>query len=648
MNTWISSTAAAKIAERDAASVASNVSKYTKGNTQSYFILANTWASMVGDTCGPRAAQSLVNYILTHGLLSSINDASSLANDLILQEFKQDSLESDLTFLFNEDPRISLQNLRYPKRFSPVAADKIMSKSVDAFLEVNSSCKGEPYRILYSQGWSKKANGSWKLTHGPVLEYKHTYPSWLIKEVKGVLLDLLPSDEDLSQQRIIEQGYFSTGTTALGSRTLLSKLQEFSYELPNLGSPLYPLGGIWGVVPDTDYVRVVAVPKSYKSARIIAEVPAYKQFCMQGIRSISEQCTKRSKYRHLIILDDQSYNQQNAFIGSVEGTIATIDLSSASDSISHSLARQILSKNWFDALESVNPKWMMVNGTRIRRWIFQTSGNGTTFDFESKIFLAIALVAYQHCCLYYPEDLILPRVYGDDLECDIRCYDTLVDFLGLLGFTVNTDKSFTVPSRYRESCGAEFFCGLDTSTKYFPRKVIDLETAEGWQSLIELQHKLYSWISPDQFLVEYIRSNMKRIYKIDMTSSLPGSECSDLWEAVPFYIKGEAPMVKGGTKPDDPSIYSREGHFALVNKFPKSFKEPVPMRRGIKPYIFVRGCDCIIGDDDILNMFTYQQFLLHGPSFDSSLDELLGVRSKKTSLMSRCYKPEATWLIVYR
>lgn len=644
MKTWITSKAAAELAEKDAPLVASNASQYVSANKEAYFILTNTWTSIVHDVCGPRAAQSLVNYFYTRGVIPCISDANNLANDLILQEFCQDSLQSDLSFLFVEDPRESLQVLRYPKRFSPLKADLVRKQGLADFLSVNAKCKGEPAVILYSQGWSRRPNGEWRLQTGPVLKYYKNYPRWLVKMVRNYTYQLLPENTNVDIKTLEDTGYFSNGTTAFGSKTVLQKLWEYTYDSYCLGDVFYPLGGIPETIPDTDFVRVVAVPKSYKVPRLIAEVPAYRQFCMQGLRTISERCTQQTIWKDCIILDDQSFNQEGAFVGSVQGTVATIDLSAASDSISQCLAEELLPSNWLAAIDAINPKWMLVEGQRIRRWIFQTSGNGSTFDFESKIFLSIALAATEYVSLY-EHDLIPPRVYGDDLECDVRVYDTLVDFLDMLGFVVNKDKSFTVPSRYRESCGAEFWCGLDTSTKYFPRKPINLSRNEGWQSVIELQHKLFSYPTADQFLVEYVRSNMKRIYGFTMTSSRPGSDCSDLWEQVPFYLKGEAPHAAGCKLPDDPSIYLREGHYTLVTRYPRSLKDPVPAMRNQKPRLFLRGNDCVYGDDDILNIYRYKRFLQHGPSFDTKLDELLGVRSARQSMMAQAYIPESRWLV---
>lgn len=649
MNFWISKAVAAKVAEMDAPGVSSNPKKYVDANVDSYYVLVNCWASIVNDVCGPRQAQSLCAYIRTRGLIPAIRDCSDTANDLISQEFQQCNVIANVSFLFVEDPKLSLQVLRFPKRFSPLNADLIREKGIQDFLSINARCKGEPYRIAYSQGWSKSSSG-WKLTTGPVLEYRIRYPQWLIDAVAKKLAVMLRKP-NLSHEEIGKQGYFSTGVTALGSKTLLSKLWEFSDTQPYIGDIRYPLGNAGG--KECDFLNVVSVPKSYKAPRIIAEVSAYGQFHLQGIRRIAEKQFARCKWRNLIHFENQGVNQELAFFGSVYNTYATIDLSSASDSISHSLAKQVLPAEWHEAIARYNPRYLRVGNRKIRRWIFQTSGNGTTFFFESIIFLAIALVATDIVRLYY-SDVKDPSVYGDDMACDSRVYDTLVDLLEMLGFQVNRDKSYTYPSRYRESCGAEFFCGLDTSTYYYPRKPIDLTIPEGWQSLISLQHRLKSFLSADMFLTDFIRGQMKKLYDLEMTSSLPGTDTDDLWEDVPYFLRKKAHRGKcqtpkvtlppwkvlNQTFEGDPGF--REGHYSLSSRPVRVDKLPSLNRK------VCNGSASCIGDQDILNMFKYEQFLLFGPHYESPLDELLGVSTPRVTFEDAAYTAVSKWLSVNR
>lgn len=336
-----------------------------------------------------------------------------------------------------------------------------------------------------------------------------------------------------NKDQLLMEGRFSNGVSANGSKTLYEKYREWCELTPgyqdNLMYPVWRYGfHDYGERDDIDYVKAVAVPKSYKTPRIIAEVSAKCQFFQQGIRKWLLHFLERNNYSDFIILDDQTINQEWSRLGSIYGTYATIDLSSASDSISRHLAKKILPYGWFDVIEEFNPPFIMVNGKKEKRNILLTSGSGDTFVVESIIFLAIAFSAWEYVQIMCPDTAYLaPRVYGDDLICDSRCYDTTRDFLQKLGFTVNESKSFS-DGRYRESCGAEWFCGLDTATKYFPRKAYDESSPEFLEGLIALQHRLYEFENCEQWL----SATIKQLYRThtggkELTSSYPGTECYD-------------------------------------------------------------------------------------------------------------------------
>lgn len=649
----LSSNVAAKIAGIDAPFVASDPEKYIKANTFQYKVLINTWLGIVKDIRGPRQATALENHMRIHGLLSTISQCSDLANAIIQSNFTLSNL-GDLGFLMVEDPRLSLQILRYPKRFSPLEADLLEREGIKTFAAKNLASRGEPCRIAYSKGWRRTSNG-WKLETGPVLEWDIEYPDWLIDLVKSYVSKIYPTKRvrPFSPEELFKKGYFSSGTTAEGSKTLAEKVCSYSIVSPCFGHPMYPSMVKPGGIPD--YIAVEAVPKSYKQPRIIGEVPAYFQYQLQGVRTYMEEARAKSIYRDSIILDDQAPNQLLAFIGSVQGTVATIDLSSASDSISSALARRCFSKIWFDSIEQNNPKYLLYpDATLARRWIWQTSGNATTFEGESGLFLAIALSAHETVERFTKvDDLIPPRVYGDDLECDVRVYDTLCDFLELLGFQVNKDKSFTVGSFYRESCGVEYWCGLDTSTKYWPRKAIGGKNENDYAALIQLQHRLFEFETSESYLYRLIVDDCKYRFHIDMTSSLPGTDCEDLWAIAPYFLKIYAPYDKQKGLPlnTPEEVYVREGHYALVSSYPRRISDSLKNSRDNR-------LGTLIGWEAQLHMYLYTQWLIHGPSFEGSgihlnvggdrvlLDEVIGVRTPKESIMRYLANGQMRWDIV--
>lgn len=573
----------------DAKVVSTNPEKYAEANHDVYTVVSSTWLRMCNEVCGSLASRILRNSILMNGLLGTIRECERIANIAIQSDFKA-IVDSPLRALFTEDLRLTLQVLRYAKRFSPLYADKILAEGKAEFLKINRSLKGQPLVIDLE---------------GRVIKRTEYYPRWLIESVRWYLFQML-GNPTITDEAIALNGSFSTGYSGdpLVAKTLADKIKAFADHSACYLHYSYPLSEV--ITEPSDAVVVVAVPKSYKAPRIIAKVPAFQQFHLQGIRRLMEKQIARSDYADLIVLDDQSINQEWSRIGSIYGCYATIDLSAASDSISQNLAEQVLPSEWFKAINRWNPTMIEIDGKLYVRYIFQTSGNGTTFISESEIFLAVGLAATEYVRLFTQEWIADPRVFGDDIICDDRVYDTLVDFLGLLGFKVNLDKSFTGTSRYRESCGAEWFCGLDTATKYFPRKQMKLDTPEGLQSLISLQHRLYEFKTVDDWLVPYIRKLAKTRWKIDMTSSEPGTDCDDLWEDFPIY-KVINPPFDHARMQEAPANIRREGHYALV-----------PDKAKLK-----------VGDSRLVDMLRYVDFLRHGPSYETALDELLKVSMKR-------------------
>lgn len=631
----------------DAPKMTRNTKTYTKVNMVPYKLCINTWVKLAYDVSGDDAAVTLQHYIESYGLLNAIDTCSQMANTAIKSEF-QEVVQSPLRVLYCEDPKDTLQLLRFPKRFSPYCCDLMHDQAIEKFLQINERCKGEPSRISFSKGWKRDAKG-WNLKTGPVLERDIDYPSWLVHDVRyfchrilcePVLWDYDPNmsfwtvvgnDRDRSSLnddlQLATHGSFSNGATADGCKTHGEKVYAFAKCRPFYKDRDYPLVlpasemSLAAYGPDLNIVKAVCVPKSYKTPRIIAEVSAYRQFHMQAIRKLATDDASRSIYGSQIILDDQSFNAQCAFVGSVAGTYATVDLSSASDSIADILARKVLPSCYYAAVKRWNPENIQISSKGkkeiVPRHIFQTSGNGSTFVLESVIFLAIALAAHQYVspfALDNGEDApLLPRIYGDDIICDVRTVDTLYDFLEMLGFTVNRDKSFASESRYRESCGAEYWCGYDVSTQYFPRKQVKCD-ADGLSAIISLQHKFYRYPSVKRYLTDVCQEWAKGL-GLKLTYSEVGTEgANDLYAPVDLPVVQRAPMDLAKAKATGctdfhQSYMLRDKHSTLVSTPQYSTLAPQEWER---QWINVE-------------MVRYVDWLQNGPAYEDDLMEILKI-----------------------
>jgi hypothetical protein len=147
--------------------------------------------------------------------------------------------------------------------------------------------------------------------------------------------------------------------------------------------------------------------------------------------------------------------------GSITGSLSTIDLSSASDTISYMLIMSLLPREWFERLDAVRSPSYTYEGKTYSFEKFSSMGNGYTFELETLIFYALALATLDYLGLSGQTC----SVYGDDIIIPTEAFDTLSGVLVACGFTVNVSKSFST-GPFRESCGGDYFFGNDVRCFY--------------------------------------------------------------------------------------------------------------------------------------------------------------------------------------
>jgi hypothetical protein len=153
----------------------------------------------------------------------------------------------------------------------------------------------------------------------------------------------------------------------------------------------------------------------------------------------------------MIDLDEgQSMHRALARVGSLEGSLATIDLSSASDTVAFELVMFLLPEDWATLLESLRSPTTKVGHHEYHLQKFSSMGNGFTFELETLIFWAISQTLVRGVVYCYGDDIIVPTEKSEDVLAALRFF----------GFVPNTDKTFT-HSAFRESCGGDFFLGQD-------------------------------------------------------------------------------------------------------------------------------------------------------------------------------------------
>jgi len=203
------------------------------------------------------------------------------------------------------------------------------------------------------------------------------------------------------------------------------------------------------------------VNKNVTTARCISTEPTVNMWFQLGLEELMRD-RLRSMFR-IDLANQQEINKVLARRGSRTGRFATIDLESASDSVSVGLVKEIAPSSmyrWLDLLRS--PKVLLPNGREHVLEMISTMGNGYTFPLETLIFTAVVVTAYRHHGIHpvfggKPMKRNL-GVFGDDIIVDERAYRTTVRLLGLLGFKVNSDKTYE-SGPFRESCGGDYVNG---------------------------------------------------------------------------------------------------------------------------------------------------------------------------------------------
>ncbi len=200
-----------------------------------------------------------------------------------------------------------------------------------------------------------------------------------------------------------------------------------------------------------DTAKLIFVEKNAKTHRPICVEPLLNGFMQLGIGAYLKD---RLRIHAKQDLGDQVRNQSLAQAASVSGKLATIDLSSASDTLAFSVVFDLLPEEWVDLLATFRTGHMNYGGREYELEKFSSMGNGYTFELESLIFWALSSA----CTELSGEDRDLVSVYGDDIIVPVKAVDLLMATLTWCGFNLNREKSFWT-GKFRESCGADWLDG---------------------------------------------------------------------------------------------------------------------------------------------------------------------------------------------
>lgn len=247
--------------------------------------------------------------------------------------------------------------------------------------------------------------------------------------------------------------------------------------------------------------RLVAVPKSFTGPRLIAAEPSEHMWCQQNLLSYMLSGVTSSWLGSVIKFDDQTQNQKRCLEGSRDGTVATIDLSMASDCVTPAAVGALFRANpsVLRALracrtQELGQQLTMKVSPSLRLRMFSTMGSAVTFPVESILFAVIGLSTLLVNRGLRPTKanlLLVARdvsVFGDDIIIPKESRKLFVEALELLRFKVNTTKSFW-SGNFRESCGVDAFRGVNVTPLYW-RRFYDGKP-QSLLSVLDLRNRCY-------------------------------------------------------------------------------------------------------------------------------------------------------------
>lgn len=218
--------------------------------------------------------------------------------------------------------------------------------------------------------------------------------------------------------------------------------------------------------------RLMAVPKTAKSPRLIAAEPTSHMWCQKLIEKYMVIQFRKSDFvRPFIDLHDQSLSGGLVLQSSLDRSLVTVDLSDASDRLTCWTVERIMRNNLslLFALHAARTRYLVDEVSTDRNFLklkkFASQGTASTFPVQSIVFLCIALGS---CILGDVNRGSIRklrnrvRVYGDDIIIPRHGYERLSRAMDLLQLKVNKDKSF-INGHFRESCGVDGYLGHDVT-----------------------------------------------------------------------------------------------------------------------------------------------------------------------------------------
>jgi hypothetical protein len=333
-------------------------------------------------------------------------------------------------------------------------------------------------------------------------------------------------------------------------------------------------------------VKVTPVPKTQKTPRLIAIEPTCMQYVQQGLLELMRhEFRVDDNARNLVNFDSQEHNRALARKGSMDGSLATLDLSEASDRVSYQHVLALLANHGplRRSVDACRSRKADVPGYGVKRLAkFASMGSALCFPFESLVFCTLVFMGIEERLNRQLTSVDVRsywgrvRIYGDDIIIPVEEVPIVTRTLQDFGLVVNTGKSFWT-GKFRESCGGDYYDGHDVTVarirRSFPTSRRD---AREIVSIVSLRNQLFElgYVESVEWLDGYISRIIPFPEIARNNTSLLGR-----WSYVPsqarrFHPDLHVPLVKGMTVRSELPESMLEDSGALMKFFLKRGDEP--------------------------------------------------------------------------
>lgn len=233
--------------------------------------------------------------------------------------------------------------------------------------------------------------------------------------------------------------------------------------------------------------RVILVPKDSRGPRLISCEPLAMQWIQQGLgRAIMVHVEQHPLTRRYVHFTEQQHNQRAALKGSLDGSMATIDLKEASDRITVGLVRCLWPEPLLERLLAArSTDTQMPDGKLVHLNKFAPMGSALCFPILATTVWALLAAGIEDT--QGRESLL---VYGDDVIVNTANAEHAISILESVGLMANRDKC-CIQGFFKESCGTDAYKGVEVTPVRFRTVWKSRRSPSVYSSWIEYANSMY-------------------------------------------------------------------------------------------------------------------------------------------------------------